>query len=182
LSKFIFILLFFILFVNGCNDKNQKRKYIPPATSVVDKQFNFHIVDSTLWRSAQPNSESLKRMKSFGLKTIINLRSDSVTNKWEKKIADSLNLNYYNFPLDSRKEQDPDEINLILNIILQKKNQPVLVHCLGGKDRTGLISALYKLQKGNKTLNEIHKEMLMYGYNEEKYPKIYEFVKKWVRD
>ena len=181
LSKFSFIFLFFVLLISGCVDKSQKQKYIPPATSVVDKQFNFHIIDSALWRSAQPNSESLKRMKHFGLNTVINLRGDSITNEWEKKIADSLSLNYYNFPLDSRKEQNSDEINLILNIINQKKNQPVLIHCLGGKDRTGLISALYELQKGNKILNEIHKEMLMYGYNEEKYPKNFRFIKSWAK-
>ncbi|GBD90844.1 tyrosine phosphatase family protein [bacterium BMS3Abin04] len=168
-----------MLLISGCVNKSQKQKYIPPATSVVDKQFNFHIVDSALWRSAQPNSESLKRMKHFGLKTVINLRGDSVTNEWERELADSLNLNYYNFPLDSHKEQNSDEINLILKIINQKKNQPVLTHCLGGKDRTGLITALYELKRGNKTLSEIHKEMLMYGYDEDKFPKIYEFVKKW---
>ncbi len=163
----------------SCKDESNKPTYIPPGTSIVDKQFNFHIVNKGVWRSSQPNKESLIRMKNFGLKTIVNLRGDSTTDVWESKIADSLMLHYFNIPLDAGKKQSDKKLNEILSIVLNHSNQPVLIHCLGGKDRTGMVVGIYELISKMKSLNEVHKEMLMYGYDEEKYPLIYQTVKNW---
>ena len=149
------------------------------ASSVVHKQFNFHIVDSGIWRSSKPNKESLLRMRQYGLKTIINLRRSRSFHNWEKQYADNLGVNYYNFPMSPRIHQDYNELKDILNIIRDPSNQPVLIHCREGKDRTGLIVALYKLQLTKATFDEVHREMLMYGYDEEKYPKIIETVRLW---
>ncbi len=40
------------------------------------------------------------------------------------------------------------EINQTLTLISQSRNLPALIHCTGGKDRTGLISALIQLTCG----------------------------------
>ena len=54
-----------------------------------------------------------------------------------------------------------------------------MYHCLGGKDRTGIVTAIYRLKNSDIGFEEVHKEMLMYGYNEEEFPQIAEFVKNW---
>ena len=54
-----------------------------------------------------------------------------------------------------------------------------MYHCLGGKDRTGIVTAVYRLKNSDVEFEEVHKEMLMYGYNEEEFPHLAEFVKSW---
>ena len=150
-----------------------------PETSVVHKQFNFHIVSPGVWRSSQPNEESINRMKEHGLKTIINLRRDELVNRWERELAAKFSINYYNFPMSAGIKQDKKKLLEILRIINEPSNQPVLIHCHAGKDRTGLVSSLYKLKFTNAKFDDVHKEMLMYGYDEESFSEIIKTVRSW---
>jgi len=179
-SILILILIFFFLISCKENDKPKDvvDDYIPPPLSVVDKQFNFHIVDKNLWRSSQPNSESIKRMKEHGLKSIINLRGDEQTDIWEKKLSDSLGIKYFSKPMDATKEQNLDYLREILSIIENENNHPVLVHCLGGKDRTGLIVGMYKLKHTDISMEDLKKEIIMYGHDE-KYESIFRTLEIW---
>lgn len=180
-SHLLFLILI-IFFLISCKENDKPKDvvddYIPPPLSVVDKQFNFHIVDNNLWRSSQPNSESIKRMKLHGLKSIINLRGDEQTDIWEKKLADSLGIKYFSKPMDATKDQDLDYLKEILSLIEDEYNQPVLVHCLGGKDRTGLIVGMYKLKHTDISMEELLKETIMYGHDE-KYSRIFQTLKIW---
>ncbi len=112
-------------------------------------------------------------MREHGLRSIINLRGDDETDLWEGKLADSLGINYYSKPLDAREKQDPNYLIEILSLIEENKNQPVLVHCLGGKDRTGLLIGMYKLKHTDATLEQIKQEMIMYGHDSENYNEIF---------
>ena len=172
--------IFIIYLVVGCeSQKEEANTYIPPKTSVSDKQFNFHIVDNDIWRSAQPSIESIAAMKKHGLKTIINLRGSEENHLWESRICDSLGIQYFHLPMDGREVPDTADLNHILRIIENQQNQPIMYHCLGGKDRTGIVTAIYRLKNSDIDFEEVHKEMLMYGYNEEEFPHLTEFAKTW---
>ena len=94
------------LMLTNCAHHQKTDVYIPEKTSVVDKQFNFHVVAPGFWRSGQPNHESIVRMKDHGLKTLINFRGDETTNMWEKNLCDSLGIIYYNFHIDYYVDRD----------------------------------------------------------------------------
>jgi protein tyrosine/serine phosphatase len=178
--KKIIAIIFLIYFVLGCEPREEvANTYIPPETSVSDKQFNFHIVDDDIWRSAQPSIESIAVMKRHGLKTIINLRGSEENQLWESRICDSLGIQYFHISMDGRDVPDTAHLNNILRIIENQQNQPVMYHCLGGKDRTGIVTAIYRLKNSDISFEEVHKEMLMYGYNEEEFPHLTEFAKTW---
>jgi len=173
IAGFVFVAL------SCAREANIDKSYIPPETSVSDKQFNFHIVDDNIWRSAQPSIESISVMKKHGLKTIINLRGSEENHLWESKISDSLGIQYFHFPMDGREVPDTAHLNNILKIIEDEQNQPVMYHCLGGKDRTGIVTAIYRLKNSDIDFEKVHREMLMYGYNQEEFPHLAEFVKTW---
>ena len=178
--KKIIIIIFFIYLIIGCNSVEEKaNSYTPPETSVSDKQFNFHIVDNGIWRSAQPSIESIAVMKRHGLKTIVNLRGSEENHLWESRICDSLGIQYFHLPMDGREVPDTAEIKKILRVIENQQNQPLMYHCLGGKDRTGIVTAIYRLKNSDIGFEEVHTEMLMYGYNEEEFPHLAEFAKRW---
>lgn len=150
------------------------RDRVPPEKSVVHRQFNFHVTAPGVWRCAQPGRESLQVMKTHGLKSIVNLRHDPVP--WEKALAEKLEVRYFSFPMSALEEQDPGYLEKILGVIENPENQPVLVHCHAGKDRTGLVSALYRLRHGAK-LEDAIREMRMYGYDEKNYPLLMKALK-----
>ncbi len=154
--------------------------HTPPKTSVVHKQFNFHIVSPGVWRSSQPNEESITKMKEYGLKTIVNLRRNESVNRWERELAAKLSINYYSFPMSASVKQDKKKLAEVLRIISEPLNQPALIHCYAGKDRTGLIAALYQLEFSNAKFDDLHKEMLMYGYSEDFFPEIIKTVRSWM--
>ncbi|HOE69309.1 MAG TPA: tyrosine-protein phosphatase [Candidatus Omnitrophota bacterium] len=153
--------------------------YFPPATSVTAKQHNFHVVVPGIWRSAQPNEESLLRMKLYGLKTIVNLRGSEAIESWERKFAKQLGIQYYHFPLDARKEVPLKTLDAILSVLSDPANQPVLFHCHAGKDRTGMVAAAYKIAHASEAFTDIHREMLMYGYDEPGYPAMMKTLRNW---
>ena len=177
--KKIIAIIFLIYFVLCCEPTEEANTYIPPETSVSDKQVKFHIVDDAIWRSAQPSIESIDVMKKHGLKTIINMRGSEENHLWESRICDSLDIQYFHMPMDGREVPDTADLNNILRIIENQQNQPIMYHCLGGKDRTGIVTAIYRLKNYDVSFEEVHKEMLMYGYNEEEFPQLAEFVKNY---
>lgn len=169
--------LLFVLFTNIVIAKAQ---YIPPATSVVDRQFNFHVVDKNVWRCSQPSPEAIIELKSnYGLKTILNLRGINEAEDSEAQLADSLGLNYISFPMDARYPQNQDSLQMVLKIVNDSTNYPILIHCLGGKDRTGLVVALYKLEKYHTPKPDLITEILMYGQDSTSYPLIIKELKEY---
>jgi protein tyrosine/serine phosphatase len=177
--KIVAIILLTYLVVGCESNVEEANTYISPETSVSDKQFNFHIVDNGIWRSAQPSIESIAVMKKHGLKTVINLRADKENHLWESRVCDSLGIQYVHIPMDGREVPDTADINKILRVIENQQNQPLMFHCLGGKDRTGIVTAIYRLKNSDIGFEEENKEMLMYGYNEKEFPHLAEFVKGW---
>lgn len=185
-AVFGFFMVLAIARVSGCisdtvlsNKVSGSNDYAPAGTSIVDTQFNFHVVTPSLWRSAQPNERSLLRMKKEGLRTIVNLRRSEQNDRWEKAIAGKVGLQYYYFPMDPGKDHDLGEIERILAVIRDPENQPVLVHCFGGKDRTGLVTAIYKIEYTDQEFDDIHREMLMLGYHQDGYPSVLRTIRRW---
>jgi protein tyrosine phosphatase (PTP) superfamily phosphohydrolase (DUF442 family) len=183
---FLLLFLFFILKSSGFLQHTCFSQYISLVTEdkasagAVDvEQNNFHVVKPGIWRSAQPSEDSLKRMKMNGLKTIVNLRADDSNNVKEKKIAEKLGLQYYYFPMKAEQDQDLNLIDRILAVIERPAEQPLLVHCIGGRDRTGMIIAIYKIEHTDQKFEDIYKEMLMFGYNQKGLPAVMRTIRHW---
>ena len=182
-----FFIALAIVRVSGCTpDSGMFQKtsrpsgYVPARTSVVDEQFNFHLATPFLWRSAQPSEGSLLRMKEHGLRTVINLRREDESNHlWEKALAEKIGLRYYYYPMDAETDHDLEQVEEVLSVINDPENQPVLIHCHGGKDRTGLIAAIYKIEHTDQDFDEIYREMLMFGYHQEWFPAVLRSIRRW---
>ncbi len=59
----------------------------------------------------------------------------------------------------------PDKLKAAEQVIADKDNWPVFVHCSHGKDRTGLVVALYRVAHNNYCKDKAYKEMKLYQHN-----------------
>jgi protein tyrosine/serine phosphatase len=84
-------------------------------------------------------------VKRYGIKTVINLRGDNTGASWYDTEIDEtrrLNVAHVDFRMSARRELTaPEAANLIA--LMKKAEKPVLIHCQGGADRSGLASAIY---------------------------------------
>ncbi len=106
---------------------------------------NFHKIDNDVYRSGQLNSVNMPiYIHTLHLKSILNLRGKSPY-AWylmEKQIAQENNVSLLSFKISSRDYYDFNQTSALVSII-KNAPKPLLIHCLGGADRTSLASALY---------------------------------------
>jgi protein tyrosine phosphatase (PTP) superfamily phosphohydrolase (DUF442 family) len=129
---------------------------------------NFHIVASgETYRSGQMNEQQLTRaIQRYGIKSIFNLRGTN-TSLWyqnEIEIANKLGVRHYDFALSANQEVGVAQMDEII-LTLRTAPKPILIHCKGGADRAGLISALYCLAiKGQKPGEADQELSVWYGH------------------
>lgn len=133
---------------------------------VVQYDGNFHKVESTqLYRSAQLSPELLKeKLAHYEIKSILNLRGEAEGSEWyDSEIAASSNANvmHLNYKLSASTKITNIQVHQILDII-DKSPKPLLIHCQGGSDRTGLVIAAYLARSGSE--REKVKEALSIRY------------------
>lgn len=135
----------------------------PPTWATIlkaDGLSNFHKVSDRLYRSAQPKTEGMSKLKELGIKTVVNLRSFHS----DRKKLGKLGLGYEHIYM---KAWHPEEKEIIrfLRLVCDESRGPVLVHCQHGADRTGTMCAVYRVAVQGWTRDEALKEMLEGGYN-----------------
>jgi len=120
---------------------------------------NLHKINEGLYRSEQPTREGMKNLEKMGIKTVINIRalhSDSNEISGTTLLNDALSVKTWHI-------EDEDVIR-VLRTIQKKENGPFLIHCLHGADRTGVMSALYRIVVQGWTKEDALKEMVDGGY------------------
>ena len=102
---------------------------------------NFGRVDAQLYRGAQPRERDFADLKAFGIKTIVNLTSDDADPN-EKALAEAAGMAYVWIPMTTRTVPTAAQRAQFLSIVNDPAGQPVYVHCVGGRHRTGVMAAI----------------------------------------
>jgi len=108
---------------------------------------SFHKVSDQLYRGAQPRSGAMKKLAELGIKTVVNLRGPDDRIDGEQKETEAAGLSYFNIPLPGLSAPSDEQVARVMAIINDPKNQPVFVHCQRGADRTGTITAIYRISR-----------------------------------
>src|SRR5687768_9122212 len=132
----------------------------PPAISIK----NFGKVNDNYYRGSQPSAEQFDDLKRLGVKTIIDLRKDRVeqASEW----ARAAGLQYINIPLTTKKPATEDQTREFLKLVNEPANQPVYVHCKGGRHRTGQMTAILRITNDGWTSDQAYKEMKKYDFED----------------
>ncbi len=124
---------------------------------------NFRVVvPREVYRSGQMNAGQLAQtVEHYGVKSILNLRGENLTTGWhqaEIATATQLNVNHYDRSLSSGQELSLEQMDELM-ALLRRVPKPVLIHCWGGADRSGLVSALYLYAIEGQRPSEAEKEL-----------------------
>lgn len=119
---------------------------------------NFHAVESgAIYRSAQlSGSQFADRIRENGIRSILNLRGNNAGSAWyddEVRVSATAGVRHVDFPISARRDLTDREVRDIVGL-LRDLPRPILVHCEGGADRSGLVSAIYELVLEKRTVAE----------------------------
>ncbi len=133
---------------------------------------NLHKITDNLYRSAQPTRLGMKNLKKMGIETIINLRSFHS----DRDEIGSTGLAYEHIYM---KAWHPErkEVVRFLQIVTNEQRAPVLFHCQHGADRTGTMSALFRIIIQGWSKEEAIREMTEGGYG---FHKIWKNLPRWI--
>lgn len=119
---------------------------------------NLHQVDTGIYRSAQPDLGAQESLSTLGVRSVISLRFSEDDPELLPEVR------RIHAPIESW-DVDHDEIMLALGALIDPANQPVLLHCRHGADRTGTVMAAYRMVVQGWSAADAIKEMREGGYN-----------------
>ena len=119
---------------------------------------NFGRVNASYYRGAQPMGQDYADLADLGVKTVINLTSDDAEPNEQAMVAKA-GMRYVQIPMTTHKAPTPQEIAKFLSIVNNPESQPVYVHCVGGKHRTGVLTAIYRMTNEGWTAERAFAEM-----------------------
>jgi protein tyrosine phosphatase (PTP) superfamily phosphohydrolase (DUF442 family) len=111
-------------------------------------------------------------MKAMGIRTVINLR----TLHGERKAVEAAGMRYVEIPINFMKNVDPAAVRKALSVMTDPANQPVFLHCARGKDRTGVVAAVYRMEIDG--WSEAEAEMNAFGF-QDAWSQLKKFVRRY---
>lgn len=124
---------------------------------------NFGRINTNYYRGAQPQGLDYKDLAALGVKTVINLTSHD-SDASEKAMVERNGMKYLQIPMTTHVPPTQTELAAFLSVVNDPARQPVYVHCVGGKHRTGVMTAVYRMTQDRWTADQAFKEMKQYKF------------------
>jgi protein tyrosine/serine phosphatase len=131
-------------------------------------------VANGIFRGAQPEPEGYATLKAMGVRTVINLR----TRHGERKAVEAAGMRYVEVPMSFWKDVDPAVVRKALSVMTDPANQPVYLHCARGKDRVGVVAAVYRMEIDGWSEAEAEAEMNAFGF-QDAWSQLKKFVRRY---
>jgi tyrosine-protein phosphatase SIW14 len=123
---------------------------------------NFGTINPKYYRGAQPKGRDYADLAALGVKTVIDLQEYG--DNREPALVRAAGMKYERIPMTTHETVSPEKITKFLALVNDPKNQPVYVHCAGGRHRTGVMTAVYRMTQDRWTADQAFGEMKKFNY------------------
>jgi protein tyrosine phosphatase (PTP) superfamily phosphohydrolase (DUF442 family) len=128
-----------------------------------------------LARGGRPGEEGLQYLRDHGYRTIVSFLVDAAESAWVVQSG----MRYVHIPMRSSffsaKRPTESQVRQFLSVVSDSSLYPMFIHCKAGKDRTGAMSAIYRMEVCGWTADEAVEEMNAFGFAG-RYGKLRRFV------
>ena len=174
------------------NDKLEMAKRLVP---------NLRLVSDNVVRGGRPDAGGLQLLRDAGVRVVVNLCggaslvslfrgassaqacSESPEVADERAEAKRLGLDFISIPLDVFRAPSDDSLQTFIDLVKKPNREPMFIHCLHGRDRTGLMTALYRVHCDGWDVEKAYEEMIESGFDAERKnlsDALYRFAKRKV--
>ncbi len=125
----------------------------------------FFRVNDNLFRGGSPSIDDISKLKNnFNIKRIVSL--DEESGKHISRVCKALDIEQIIISIDVSKNSTLSKLFKYNIIDLLKDNSPTFVHCLQGKDRTGLVIGIFRCTDSeyNWSCDKSFKEAKSFGF------------------
>lgn len=133
---------------------------------------NLHRVTPSLYRSEQPTKAGMAALERFGVRTVVDLRAFHT----DEDEAAGTGLALVDFGILTWWVTE-DHVVAVLKA-LRRAEAPVLIHCQHGADRTGLMTAMFRVVEQGWTKEAALAELTQGGYG---YHSLWRNIPRFVR-
>ncbi len=123
---------------------------------------NFGCVNENFYRGAQPKAQDYADLASMGVKTVIDLQREGSDE--EQALVEEQGMKFYRIAMSDKSQPGGEQVDAFLKLVNDPANQPVFVHCAGGRHRTGAMSAIYRITHDAWTADRAFSEMKQYDF------------------
>jgi protein tyrosine/serine phosphatase len=147
--------------------------------------YHFKAVDpGKVYRSGCLSAAGLKAVyDKTHFKTIVVVRSEAEVkenkNNWytrETEFCKKHDLNFEFFDLGAGVPPNPEQIKRFNKIISNPEMYPIIIHCEQGVIRTGMMVAIYRVDKMGQTGQYVWDNMSRFGHDLKDYPQVKNFI------
>lgn len=125
--------------------------------------FNFGKVSPSYYRGGELKGQDAADLAALGVKTVIDLRGDDY-DPAEQGLVETAGMKYVRMPMTTHTPPTAKQIADFLALVTAAASQPVYVHCVEGRHRTGVMTALYRMTVDGWTADKAFKEMKQYKF------------------
>jgi protein tyrosine/serine phosphatase len=134
----------------------------------------FRVVrEGVLYRSGQMTPDGLRRVcNDFGIRTVVCLRDGTTpSDREEEHVCDAENIHFVRLrPTQWGEAGDgvpaEESVRTFRKVLADRRYHPVLVHCFAGIHRTGIFTAIYRMEFEHWDNADAMAEMRACGYVE----------------
>jgi protein tyrosine/serine phosphatase len=137
---------------------------------------NFGRVNEIYYRGAQPRAGDYDDLSALGVRTVINLTSHD-RDAAEQAMVEAAGMRYVQIPMTTRQPPTDAQLADFFSIVDDPASQPVYVHCVGGRHRTGVMTAVYRIGRHGWDAKQAFREMKQYDFGADfLHPEFKDFV------
>ncbi len=123
---------------------------------------NFGQINAGYFRGSQPDGRDFADLAAFGIKTVIDLQADGDPSEGGR--VQAAGMTFHRIPMTTHVAPTPAQLTEFLTLVNDPASQPVYVHCAGGKHRTGVMTAVYRMTHDGWNADRAFKEMKQYKF------------------